>query len=174
MQWLNDGTDWQTDAWQFHRPCAAYYMSSVNKITQMLKETSISHLFHLTSVLWHCCLGVKKSIRPVKIEWWGVSVFICLEQGADCLHMVQLIPVPSPSSLASFKSRLVLPFWYRLTQVVLEKRPLNGCSSMSSSSFYIRCVDGLTKVNIRSTHQQCHTAVHPPCMLLTSLCECVE
>jgi len=22
---------------------------------------------------------------------------------------------------------LVLPFWYRLTQVVLEKRPLNGC-----------------------------------------------
>ena len=32
------------------------------------------------------------------------------------------------SSLASFKSRLVLPFWYWLTQVVLEKRPLNGCS----------------------------------------------
>ena len=34
----------------------------------------------------------------------------------------------APSSLASFKSRLVLPFWYRLTQVVLEKRPLNGYS----------------------------------------------
>ena len=31
--------------------------------------------------------------------------------------------------LASEKSRLVLPFWYRLTQIVLEKRPLNGCSS---------------------------------------------
>jgi len=31
--------------------------------------------------------------------------------------------------LASFKSRLVSPFWYRLTQVVLEKRLLNGCSS---------------------------------------------
>jgi len=28
----------------------------------------------------------------------------------------------TPSSLASFKSRLVLPFWYRLTQAVLEKR----------------------------------------------------
>ena len=26
-------------------------------------------------------------------------------------------------SLAPVKSRLVLPFWYRLTQVVLEKRP---------------------------------------------------
>ena len=31
-------------------------------------------------------------------------------------------------SLAPVKSCLVLPFWYRLTQVVLEKRPLNGCS----------------------------------------------
>jgi len=39
----------------------------------------------------------------------------------------------SPSSLASFKSRLVLRFWYRLTQVVVEKRSLNGCSGSSSS-----------------------------------------
>ena len=30
-------------------------------------------------------------------------------------------------SLASVKSRLVLPFWYWLTQVVLEKGPLNVC-----------------------------------------------
>jgi len=55
---------------------------------------------------------------------------ICLEQGADCLHMVHLMPLhpKTPSSLASFKSRLVsLPFWYWLTQVVPEKRPLNGC-----------------------------------------------
>ena len=57
---------------------------------------------------------------------------ICLEKGADCLHMVQLMPLhpKNPSSPASFKSRLVLPFWYRLTQVVLEKRPLNRCSSI--------------------------------------------
>ena len=58
---------------------------------------------------------------------------ICLEQGADCLHMVQLMPLPSqtPSSLAAFKSRLVLLFWYWLIQVVLEKRPLNQCGSSS-------------------------------------------
>jgi len=50
-----------------------------------------------------------------------------LERGADCLHMVQLMPLLpiTLSSLASFKSRLVLSFWYRLTQVVLERRPLN-------------------------------------------------
>ena len=61
---------------------------------------------------------------------------ICLERGADCLHMVQLMSLhpKTPSSLASFKSRLVLPFWYRFTPVVLEKRRLNKCSSSSSSS----------------------------------------
>jgi len=53
-------------------------------------------------------------------------VDICLEQGADCISS----SLPKPlSSLASFISRLVLPFWYRLTQIVLVKRPLNGCSS---------------------------------------------
>ena len=30
-------------------------------------------------------------------------------------------------SLASVKSRLVLPFWYWLTRVVLEKGSLDGC-----------------------------------------------
>jgi len=59
---------------------------------------------------------------------------VCLERGANCLHMVQLMPLPSPSSLASCKSRQVLPFCYWLIHVVLEKRSLNGCSSSSSSS----------------------------------------
>jgi len=36
----------------------------------------------------------------------------------------------TPSSFASSKSRVVEPFWCRLTQVVLEKRPLNGCLSL--------------------------------------------
>ena len=50
---------------------------------------------------------------------------ICLERGAD-LHMVQLCHCHS-LSLALVKSTLVLPFWYRLTPVVPEKGPLNGC-----------------------------------------------
>jgi len=49
-------------------------------------------------------------------------VIICLERGAD-LHMSQLMPL----SLASVKSKLVLPFWYQLTWVVPDKGPLNGC-----------------------------------------------
>jgi len=43
---------------------------------------------------------------------------ICLERGADLL-MAQLMPL----SLASVKSRLVLPFWYWLIWLVPEK----GC-----------------------------------------------
>ena len=35
-------------------------------------------------------------------------------------------------SLASVKSRLVLPFWYRLTRVVLDKGPVNGCVCVCS------------------------------------------
>jgi len=30
-------------------------------------------------------LGGRKGIRPVKNEWWGAGVVVCLEQGAD-LH----------------------------------------------------------------------------------------
>ena len=33
----------------------------------------------------------------------------------------------TPSSLASLKTRMLIPFWCQLTQVVVEKRPLNGC-----------------------------------------------
>ena len=54
--------------------------------------TSVTVL--LPSVLWHCCLGGRKGIRPVKTEWWGTGVVIYLEQGANDLHMVQLIPLP--------------------------------------------------------------------------------
>ena len=50
---------------------------------------------------------------------------ICLERGAD-LHMARLMPLPLIVS-CSIKSRLVIPFWYRLTGVVPEKGPLNGC-----------------------------------------------
>jgi len=40
-------------------------------------------------------------------------------------------------SLASVKSRLVLPFWYRLTQVVLDKGPLNGCVYILTSAMHV-------------------------------------
>ena len=46
------------------------------------------------SVLWLCWLGRKKGIRPVKTEWWGTGVVICLERGPNDLHMAQLVSLP--------------------------------------------------------------------------------
>jgi len=53
---------------------------------------------------------------------------VCLEQGAD-LHMAKLMPLSLTVSCFSkiVKSRLVLPFWYQLSRVVLEKGLLYGC-----------------------------------------------
>jgi len=56
---------------------------------------------------------------------------ICLERGANDRHMVQLMPLFTPISLASLKSGMVLALAY---PGCLEKRPLNGCTSSSSSS----------------------------------------
>jgi len=47
----------------------------------------------LPSVLWRCWLGCRKGIRPVKSEWWGAGMVICLQRGAD-LHMAQLMLLP--------------------------------------------------------------------------------
>jgi len=59
--------------------------------------------------------GRQEGHPSLKTEWWGAGVVICLELGAD-LHVAQLMPLPlTVAYLASVKSRLVLPFWYRLT-----------------------------------------------------------
>jgi len=47
----------------------------------------------LPSVLWRFWLGCRKGIQPVKTEWWGAGMVICLERDAD-LHMAQLMPLP--------------------------------------------------------------------------------
>ena len=60
----------------------------------------------LPSVLWRCWLDGRKGIRPVKTEWWGTGMVICLQQGANYLHMVQLMPPPPPSPRAPVKSRM--------------------------------------------------------------------
>jgi len=58
----------------------------------------------LSSVLLRCWLGGRKGIRPVKTEWWGAGVVICLEQGANLPSWYHCHSL----SLSSVKSRLVL------------------------------------------------------------------
>ena len=71
-----------------------------------------------------------------KLSGEVLAWLFCLERGAD-MHMPSWCHRHS-LSLASVKSRLVLPFWYRPTPVVLEKGPLNGCvcSSVKISSVH--------------------------------------
>ena len=69
-------------------------------------------------MLWRCRLGGRKGIRPVKS--WVVG---CWSEVHTCIWTSWCHSL----SLASVKSRLVLPFWQRLTRVVQDKGPLNGC-----------------------------------------------
>ena len=76
-------------------------------------------------MLWCCWLDGRKGIRPVKTEWWVLAWLSVWSEVQTCIwpswcHCHSL-------SLASVKSRLVLPFWYRLTRVVPGKGPLRGC-----------------------------------------------
>ena len=69
-----------------------------------------------------------------KLELWGVAWLSVWSEVQTCMwpswcHCHSL-------SLASVKSRLVLPFWYRLTRVVPEKGPLNGCVCVCKCSCY--------------------------------------
>jgi len=63
-------------------------------------------------------------------------------------------------SLASVKSRLVLPFWYRPTQVFLEKGPLNVracvracvCAYIFSANFQLKIMTKIPQANQSCCH----------------------
>ena len=101
--------------WQHHKHCYGYYYYYYCLISEIVP-----------SVLWRCWLGGRKGIQPVKnlsgggLAWlsvWSKMQTCILPSWCHCHSL----------SLASVKSRLVLPFWYRLTRVVSEKGPLNVC-----------------------------------------------
>ena len=100
------------------------YLDWARYISQV--ATAIQHslsvlLTELPSVLWRCWLVGTKGIRPVKklsgwvLAWLSVwcEVQTCIWPSWCHCHTL---------SLASVKFWLVLPFWYRLTLVVAEKR----------------------------------------------------
>jgi len=69
--------------------------------------TTISRCIKFRSV--YCLLTTHRSSIH---KWWDAGMVICLGWSAD-LHTAQLMPLPLTISCSS-KSRLVLPFWYRL------------------------------------------------------------
>jgi len=73
-------------------------------------------------------LGDRKGIRPVKSEWWGAGMVT----GARC--RLAYGPADATATHCRIKSRLLLPFWYRFTWVVPDKKPFkNGCVNQSKN-----------------------------------------
>jgi len=71
------------------------------------------------SVLWHCWLGGRNGIWPVKN--WVVGCWRSYLSGASCRFAYSpAMPLPLTISCSS-KSRLVLPSWCRLSRVVPDK-----------------------------------------------------
>ena len=101
---------------QFHTPCISC-VAVINLYLLLLL------LLLSLSVLWCCWLGDRKGIRPVKNRvvgcWRGYL------SGARC----RLAYGPADATVTRFSKIQIgfTPFWYRLTRVVPEKRPLNGC-----------------------------------------------
>jgi len=95
-------------------------------------------------------------------------VVIGLEQGADCLHMVQPMPLPlrTPSALASFKSRMVLPLCHQHYQVVHFWKLLhyyNHLTAFSGTTWVSRYQKGKTNLDFtgaRDNEWQWHQLGH--------------
>ena len=79
--------------------------------------TDVVSLFGCLSV---CICPACKKLSGGVLAWlsaWS-KVHTCIWPSGFHCHSLSLAPV---------KSRFVLPFWYRLTRVVPDKGPLNGC-----------------------------------------------
>ena len=88
-------------------------------------------------MFWHCSLGIRNSIQPVKN--WVMKCWHSYLSEVRCKWFAHGLAntTATPTSLASqkLKFRLVQPFLCRLTLVVLEKRPLNGCLTVCLLKF---------------------------------------
>ena len=73
-----------------------YHACVIHIIVLRSSKLYIAHRIAFSALLSFSALtrfGGRKGIRPVKTEWWGAGVVICLELCAD-LHMAQLMPLP--------------------------------------------------------------------------------
>ena len=122
MMWFN-----------FHRvivrglPSArAYWQSLVcfNKILQFLTR-SANYLQHCDIIGW----ASEKHLACKKFDWCGAGVVICLEQGADDLHMVQLMSLP-PHHLLLHEN----PEWFTFLVPACPgwKEAINGSGSTNN------------------------------------------
>jgi len=123
----------------------------------------------MPSVLWRCWLGGRKGIRPVKTEWWGTGMVICLQRGANDLYIVQLMPLPPHHTLLQWNpegfnlSGAGIPSlsWKKGCQmdVVVVYVYTSICIALYHDSSLKR--SGMARVNKGSHSFTCHPHVYP-------------
>ena len=92
---------------------------------------------------------------------WCAGMVVCLERGAD-LYMTQLMPLPLTVSCFS-KIEIVLPLWYRITQVVQDKGLLNGCVCVChshNSGYKIARCDMVSHSHSHKSHNCAQCLMH--------------
>jgi len=110
------------------------------KAAQQEKKNSDSRFHEITEhmkVKERKICVLQRKVRDSSLCFLLTMVLVCLLTGGvltwlsvwsevQTLSTAQLMPLPLTVSCFS-KIQLVLPFWYRLTAVVPDKGPLNGC-----------------------------------------------
>ena len=91
------------------RPATNRLLSSAYNFVGMLWTQFATQLTH-----------TRNSCGPMTLPCVTPQLILSILESKSWCHCHSL-------SLAPVKSRLVLPFWYRLTWVVPDKGPLNGC-----------------------------------------------
>jgi len=149
LYWECTQTDHEIQLWQRQLSLYSNYTLTLQLIT-------------MPSVFWHCWFGIRKSIWPVKKVDLGTGVVICLQQGANDLHMVQLMPVPPYHAVLNVKvGRFTSHFvehWKKSPErahMTTNKRTgitMPGCRTLHYSTFLIN-----TKSNRNQNVGQCPT-----------------
>ena len=102
--------------------CISYILLSLCDFIWKQNQNTYGHSALTLLVGWHKGDPACKKL--------GVGLF---------MHILQLqLSPPSPSSLSPIKSRMKT-FWFRLTQVVLEKGPLNECCRVDEVTCNTTC-----------------------------------
>ena len=115
--------------WSSPQQCYLHCFHTVKSVTSLFLTFSAFLAFSALTLLVGRQEGhpaCKKLSGEVLLAWLSVwsEVQTCIWPSGFHCHSL---------SLASVKSRLVLPFWYRLTWVVPDKGPLNGvCKSVTN------------------------------------------
>ena len=118
------------------RSCPRLYYNTTTAIflRPLCRSTCVSRHLQLRTrgfycAKFYCTHALADSNQCIRISCWSSAEQCYLH----CLRAIIFLYI------ASLKFRLVLPFKYWLTQVFLESRLLNGCSSSSSSSMDQNC-----------------------------------